>query len=327
MVFFRFRPMFQGISAFKYSEIIMHAIKSILVVVDPTVERDFAIDRARQIAKAAAAKVNLFINSANSLNQHTYMYEGIDPDFFLQQRKLFTSHNRHILEKIAAEFAAQNISATTDFEEKHHLAESIIEQTRKVQADLVIKSTHHHNLIQRSLITNTDWRLIRKCPAPLLLVKPRAWAAAGNIVTAVDPLHAKSEQSRLDHELLETTEFLASSLQQEPHVFHSYFPFVSTLLGAGAEFTEGMARIREHHADKIRKLLANHRIADKNIELSRGELAPTLIDYLLATNANLLVIGALSRSVMERAIVGDTAEKILENSPCDVLVLKPRHKP
>ena len=88
-----------------------------------------------------------------------------------------------------------------------------------------------------------------------------------------------------------------------------------------------MARIREHHADKIRKLLANHRIADKNIELSRGELPPTLIDYLLATNANLLVIGALSRSVMERAIVGDTAEKILENSPCDVLVLKPRHKP
>ncbi len=74
-----------------------------------------------------------------------------------------------------------------------------------MQANLVIKSTHHHNLAQRLLITNTDWRLIRKCPSPLLLVKPREWQAKGNIVTGVDPMHLKAEQSRLDHQLLETT--------------------------------------------------------------------------------------------------------------------------
>lgn len=302
----------------------MQSIKSILVVVDPTVDRDFVVDRARLIAKATAAKVNLFINNANSLNQRTYMYEGIDPQFFLTQRKLFTDHSRQNLEKLAAEFAKDKINVTTDFEEQHNLAEAIIEQAKKLAADLVIKSTHHHNLVQRSLITNTDWRLIRKCPTALLLVKPNAWVAKGSIVTAVDPLHVKAEQSRLDHELLETTEFFAGLLQQDAHVFHSYFPFVSTLFAPGAELLEGMERIRQLHAEKLHALLASHKFAKANIKLSHGELVPNLVKYLTDTKANVLLIGALSRNVLERAIVGDTAEKILEDCPCDVLVLKPK---
>lgn len=304
----------------------MQSIKSILVVIDPTVERDFVVDRARLIAKASAAKVNLFINNANSLNPQSFMYEGIDPEFFLKQRKLFAEHHKALLEAVAADFAKDKIETTTTFEEKHNLAEAIIEQARKIEADLVIKSTHHHNLVQRSLITNTDWRLIRKCSSPLLLVKPVAWHTGGNIVTGVDPLHAKAEQSRLDHELLETTQFLATLLQQEPHVFHSYFPFVSTLFAAGPQLEEGMDRIRDLHADKLNKLLASHKIAATNIHLSRGELVPKLIEYLREAKANILVIGALSRNIIERAIVGDTAEKILEDCPCDVMVLKPRQQ-
>lgn len=300
----------------------MQSIKSILVVVDPSIERDFVIDRARLIAKATGARVNLFINSPNSLNQHTYLYEGIDPDFFLKQRKLFTDHHRQILAKLAEEFANDKIDTTVAFEEKHNLAEAIIEQAKKFGADLVMKSTHHHNLVQRSLITNTDWRLIRKCPAALYLAKPEAWKPAGNIITAVDPLHPKAEQSRLDHELLETTEFLAGLLQQKPGVFHSYFPFVGTLFAAGPQLEAGMDSIRQQHAEKLQDLLASHNIAPENIKLSRGELVPKLIEYIKEAKANLLVIGALSRNVLERAIVGDTAEKILEDCPCDVFVIK-----
>ena len=137
----------------------MISIKQILVVVDPTVDRDFVVDRALTIAQATSAHVNLFINNANSLNQLTYLYEGVDPDFFLKQRKLFTEHHRQMLEELAGEFNQSGISTTTAFEEKHNLAEAIIAQATQIKADLVMKSTHHHNLVQRSLITNTDWRL------------------------------------------------------------------------------------------------------------------------------------------------------------------------
>ncbi len=83
-----------------------------------------------------------------------------------------------------------------------------------------------------------------------------------------------------------------------------------------------MGKIREQHTEKLQKLLASHNIAAKNIHLSSGELTPRLNEFLRETAANLLVIGALSRNILERAVVGETAEKILEDCPCDIMIVK-----
>jgi hypothetical protein len=51
-------------------------------VVDPTVDRDFSIDKAKQIAKVTGSRVRFFINNPNTLSDHSYIYEGIDGKFF-----------------------------------------------------------------------------------------------------------------------------------------------------------------------------------------------------------------------------------------------------
>lgn len=300
----------------------MQGLNSILVVIDPTVERDYTINRASTLALATGARVTLFVNNSNALSEHSYLYEGIDPEFFVTQQKLFNETHRKLLESIKKEFETQGIQSQTVFTEHHNLSEGIVNAAKREKADLVIKSTHHHSILQRALITNTDWQLIRKCPVPLLLVKPRIWDEDGSIVTAVDPLHAKAEQSTLDHELLETMQFLTKTLTLEPSVFHSYFPFVNTLFASGSEITASLERIREQHESKMREVLAAHAIDEDKMRLSKGELVPKLIDHIKAVNANLLVIGVLSRNILERAIVGNTAERILEDCPCDVLVIK-----
>lgn len=301
----------------------MEAIKSLFLVIDPTVEDDPAIDRALDIAAATRAKVLLFVNNENTLTERSYIYEGVDGDFFENQRRLFKEHYEKILGEAEKKFRDKGIEVSTRFKEQHHLAESIIAEVKSLSPDLVIKSTHHHNVLERSLISNTDWRLIRKCPAPLMLIKPRPWTEDGVVVTAVDPLHSKAEQSRLDHVLLSATMQVSKVMGMKPCVFHSYYPFVSTLFPMGGGAREHLDRIREHHESKLMELLADYSVDPENIKLSEGDLAPSLINHLKAINANLLVIGALSRNVLERAIVGNTAERILEDSPCDVLVLKP----
>lgn len=301
----------------------MKTISNILVVLDPTVERDFLVDRVKLIAKDTGAKIQLYINNVNTLTDHSYAYEGVDGEFFESQRRLFEEHYRHLLKQLEREFDAENLEVESVFTEQHHLAEAIIEQTKKNKPDLVIKSTHHHGMLERSLVTNTDWRLIRKCPAPILLIKPQQWHQDGSIVTAVDPLHSKAAQSSLDHELIRSTELLASLLNQTPGVFHSYYPFVSGMFPMSGESADYVKTIRERHKSKLEELLSKHTIAKENVHLSQGDLVPTLITYLKSVNANILVIGALSRNFLERAIVGNTAEKILEGCPCDILVIKP----
>jgi len=299
-------------------------IENILVVIDPTTDRDFVVDRAKSLALAYNSAVRFFINNTNTLSKHSYLYEGIDPHFFETQRELFVSHYDQLLEELLEEFKAANIEVSAEFNEDHHLADAIIRQATTVNPDLVLKSTHHHSSLNKALVTNTDWRLIRKCPYPLLLVKDNAWQAEGSIVTAVDPLHKKAEQTRLDHMLVEAAEQLSTVLKQPACVFHCYFPFVSTMFPLGGTgTTEHLEQMRQQHSEKLQLLLKPHNIDPSNIHLAHGELVPALLQYLDEISANILVIGALSRNVLERAIVGNTAEKILDDCPCDVLILKP----
>lgn len=302
----------------------MATIDSILVIVDPTVEHDFVIDRARAIVTRNKASIRFFINTSNTLTQHSYAYEGMDGHFLEKQRVLFVEHYQKILAELVDEFTALGVNATSAFTEEHNLAEAILAEIRTYGPDLVLKSTHHHSVFRKSIITNTDWRLIRKCTKPLLLVKPRSWFDDGSVVASVDPLHAKAEQSKLDHRLIETAENIARAFQQTARVFHCYFPFVGTMFPTATETTEQMQELKKRHETRLNELLTSHSIAPENVELARGDLVPSLIHFLESCRANTLVIGALSRNILERAIVGNTAEKILDDCPCDVLIIKPQ---
>ena len=300
----------------------MEQINTILVVIDPTVERDFVADRARLLAKRTRAHVYLFINNANTLADRSYLYEGVSDQFFETQKKLFKEHYEKILQELQEEFESADIQVTSVFSQNHHLAESIINKAEELKPDLVLKSTHHHDTLQRTLISNTDWRLIRKCPVPLMLVKPDDWREQGCIVTAVDPLHSKAQQAQLDRKLVAEAKGLAGLLHMPTWIFHSYYPFVSTLFPMGGETAEHLQRIEDLHRSKVVELTRAAGIPDENIKLSQGDLVTELIKFLREKQANLLVIGALSRNIIERAVVGNTAERILEDCPCDILVLK-----
>ncbi|MFN3165284.1 MAG: universal stress protein, partial [Pseudohongiellaceae bacterium] len=236
----------------------MEAIKSLFLVIDPTVEDDPAVDRALDIAEATKASVLLFVNNENTLTEGSYVYEGVDGDFFENQRRLFKEHYTKILTQAEEKFRDKGIDVSSRFKEQHHLAEAIIAEVSALKPDLVIKSTHHHNVLERSLISNTDWRLIRKCPAPLMLIKPRLWTDDGVVVTAVDPLHSKAAQSRLDRVLLAATMQMSKAMGMKPCVFHSYYPFVSTLFPMGGGSREHLDRIREHHESKLMELLKDY---------------------------------------------------------------------
>ena len=72
-----------------------------------------------------------------------------------------------------------DVATETQCGDPLHLA--LVDRTKRTSADLVVKDTHHHSLAQRTVLTNTDWNLIRGCPVPLLLTKTRPWAARPRI--------------------------------------------------------------------------------------------------------------------------------------------------
>ena len=77
-----------------------------------------------------------------------------------------------------------------------------------------------------------------------------------------------------------------------------------------------------------RKIIAQH-IKDVpgsaiTAHLHAGNPVDLLPQISADIGANLVIMGAISRSRLENAIVGSTAENVLDFLGCDVLVLKPK---
>jgi universal stress protein E len=61
----------------------------------------------------------------------------------------------------------------------------------------------------------------------------------------------------------------------------------------------------------------------KNIHIELGGPTEVLPRMAGTLHADVLAMGVLSRSALRRALIGGTAEHVLERLPCDALVIKP----
>jgi universal stress protein E len=88
----------------------------------------------------------------------------------------------------------------------------------------------------------------------------------------------------------------------------------------GREFADAM---RAEHTDAVQALCAPLGIAADRIHIHQGgtrELLMTLTDQL---RADVVVMGAVSRSGLKGLFLGNTAEDVLDRLHCDLLIVKP----
>jgi universal stress protein E len=208
--------------------------------------------------------------------------------------------------------------------------EAIERRAQVIRADLVIAATTAHRPGARLLLRNTDWELIRHAPCPVLFVKSGGTYRKAAIVASVDPFHAREKPARLDARILATATHLARRLQGNAHAFHAYLPLVAAMPGAmgqpvaltlppGAEKAHG-AEVQRGFA----KLAARSGIPRARRHLEMGDVPTRLPAVVKRTKARIVVMGAVSRSALQRLFIGSTAEHMLDRLACDVLVVKPR---
>ena len=62
---------------------------------------------------------------------------------------------------------------------------------------------------------------------------------------------------------------------------------------------------------------------DSAIHLFRGQPIDGILQQTRALEPDLLLMGAVARGHLDNALIGQTAERVLEEVECDLLVLKP----
>jgi universal stress protein E len=329
----------------------MRSIKKILIVVDPTATRQPAVERIAHLPQLLNADILLLIcDYEPSVKTHeaaelcaAFSGAGIQrrtttsEDVLAEQTAIDlcasrTERYRQQLKRIAAPIRQQGgLSVHTDVRWEYPLHEAIVHKAVEWGADLVVKDTHYHSLLRRSLFSNTDWNLIRTCPARLLLVKPRAIGHVPCVVAAIDPLHPRDNGGRLDAQILDSANELAHLLGGQTHIVHSFD--VASIIASSTDglivplalpieaITESMEKA---HAEAVQALATAHDVPRERVQVVQGFTRNVLVNATERLNADVLVMGAVSRSVMERLVIGSTAEAVLDQIPCDVLIVKPQ---
>jgi nucleotide-binding universal stress UspA family protein len=75
---------------------------------------------------------------------------------------------------------------------------------------------------------------------------------------------------------------------------------------------------------ETRNIAARYEVPESSVHMEAGAIEYVLPGYAREVQADVLVMGAISRSYPERALFGYTAEKVLDALDCDVLIVKPR---
>ncbi|MDH4072908.1 MAG: universal stress protein [Gammaproteobacteria bacterium] len=305
----------------------MHEIKQIMSVIDPTTDQQPAMQRAAWLAERAGAKLELFICYYNEYLSGDRLFDS--PSLEKARQEIIAGHEKH-LDKLAAPLKARGIDVVATALWDHPLHEGIVRHAAATGADIVIKDTHHHSAVSRALLTNTDWNLIRTCAVPLWLVKPGEIPEKPVVLAAIDPLSEHDKPASLDDEILLISKSLAAAAGGEVHAFHSYDPRIAVAtatanayIPVSLPFDEIEKQMREQHEKRFREVVEFHGIDKDKAHLVAGLTHEELPELAAKQNADVVVMGAVSRNRWKRLFIGATAERTLEHLPCDLLIIKP----
>ncbi|MEX1994883.1 MAG: universal stress protein [Steroidobacteraceae bacterium] len=302
----------------------MNFQRILVAAADCSMKNSPALVRASAISRQGGGTITLF----HSLYSSAIAGESVlgsgrlkkDIQAALRQRK-------QQLEAAALPLRRAGMQVRTRVSWDYPVHESIVREALRERSDLVIAESQRHTRLARIVLSNTDWQLIRVCPAPVLFVKGTRSYERARIIAAVDPLHAYAKPRELDADILAMAADLARSFNGRLHAAHFYqlaTPFTSGVL---MEPVPLPVNVSATQLERIRRefaaLIGPYELPERRRHLRAGNAADEIVALAARIEAAVVVMGAISRSGLRRLFVGSTAERVIDRVDCDVLVLKP----
>lgn len=196
-------------------------------------------------------------------------------------------------------------------------AKEILRVMRRVDADLLVIARSGAGGERRSGIGRTADRLIRACPAHVLVARPEFTGRFGSVGVATDfsacseraTLRAVDLSARMGHG---ETQLLHA--YEVTHGYHRMYSF--------EEFRTMVGRAARKEAKRHVEKLARERAGRVRIRTAHGEPARTVARLVRRAGVDLLVVGTHGRSASAEFLLGSVASKLLRLAPASVWIEK-----
>ena len=298
----------------------MKSLERILVVCDHHLTRSPALRRGVELARKAGAELHLCIFDYDAGIELAARRVGTDVARLA--RKEFLRERIEWLDRESVNCAANGLRVECDAIWAPQLEEAIVSKSLEIKPDLVVKDVATQSGIARFMFLPRDWKLVRFCPAPLMLVAPGSDQLPRRILAGVDALEEIPDPSALNQAVVEAALHIGLYSDAEVHV-----ATVAPLIPATGLIYRHMApaveEARQDHARAFHELVERMQVPSERRHCLIGDAALCLDDLSRRMRVDLLVVGTHFRSGWNRLLLGSTAESLLNHAQCDVLLIKP----
>jgi len=322
----------------------MENLHRLLVVMEPDVLEDenrvqTSVIRALELADRTGCEIELFSNCFETTTLAPSLWAGSDAIEAQRQQRL--DERFEWLEDIAGRLRKKGYAVDSEAVWSYPRAQAISHKALTVGSDLVLKQPDDHRYIA-GIFSNTDWELIRTCPVPCLFTKTETpQGAEHGVLACIDPTQDADDEYRsasLDYGIYEVAQKIATALSvpidvvnayQIPasmaHQLISYAPAIPSLAGRALPVAEGSAESSpaERHGRALQAFADYFQHPVEKIIIEEGRPAEVICRAAALQKSSMIVMGALERGRLQRALLSVNAEPVLAMAPCDVLFVKP----
>lgn len=221
--------------------------------------------------------------------------------------------------------------------------EAISREVIDGEHDLVIKPIEGSNSIKDRLFGDQDTDLLHLCPCPVLLLrqippKPhRHHCVCAGVYQDEIPGRHRDDRFAINHKIMEHATSIATSQFAELHIVHAWEAYGEQYVRSGRSplhFDADNYVATERHRNRTALnacLLDLRESVDSDVlpafrpvcHLVKGNHRDEIIRTAREIGADLIVVGDLVHTGIDRLIIESTAEAIMRQAPCSVLVIKP----
>lgn len=273
---------------------------SIIVVIDPKRDNHPVVRRAKEFAKVTNASLHLLVCST-SKKAEALLSDLVN---YLQETGL-------------------TVTSEIAWHENYH--KTIVTVQNVKNSMLVIKTHLPDNILKRTIITPQDWKLLRVCPCPILIVnQDKPWANRP-VLAAVDLGTSDQNHIKLHNTLIEVAETLTFVAKGTSlHLVSVYPSPIFAEIHPDSKIQGMTSEIKQFYIKARDTFEKEHPRLDKeNIHLLAGAADVEIPKLAQELDASVCVIGNMGRTGASGVMMGNTAEAILDDLDCDLLIIKP----
>lgn len=273
----------------------MQTIRSLLVVIEPELMESLALERAKYIARTTKAHLHLLI--CDKKHEHADLLSVLEA-------------------KLADE--AFNVTSEQAWHESRHATILLVQQAKG--CGLVIKQHVPDNPLKKVLLTPEDWKLLRYCPCPVLLVKTHRDWEHGVVLAAVDVGNNDPEHMALHSSIVDHGFRIASLAHAQLHVISAH---PAPTLAMVDEVYPMDTQLQASYRAECQVFQQRCEVEDDRLHIEEGPADMVIPRVAKSLGAVVTVMGTVARTGLSGALIGNTAEVVIDKLDSDILVLKP----